>query len=172
MDRELDEAVMRKEVLDAAGERATIRPDRRLRGDCRQKWAEVDLWWEPPRQECGSIVFEKPLARTIPLWQKPIGISAYMLTVVKRRQPVPERHQQRECQEMIVTLTHADLRSIVNFYADQGVKLAPALIARMSEEQREMAAEIYRRAGEMLIARADKLADRLADQRDRRATQG
>lgn len=74
--------------------------------------------------------------------------------------------------KMIVTLTHADLRSIVNFYADQGVKLAPTLIARMSDEQREMAAEIYRRAGEMLIARADKLADRLADQPDRRAAQG
>jgi pantothenate kinase-related protein Tda10 len=73
---------------------------------------------------------------------------------------------------MIVTLTHADLRAIVNFYADQGVKLAPALIARMSDEQREMAAEIYRRAGEMLIAKADKLADKLADQRDRRAAHG
>jgi pantothenate kinase-related protein Tda10 len=71
-------------------------------------------------------------------------------------------------QEMIVTLTHADIRSIVNFYADQGVKLAPALRARMSDEQLDMAAEIYGQAGQMFIDKADKLAEKLAAERERR----
>jgi hypothetical protein len=57
---------------------------------------------------------------------------------------------------MIVTLTDADLQSIVEFYADKGVPLAPALVARMSEEQRKMAAKIMREAGERHVSHAEK----------------
>ena len=58
---------------------------------------------------------------------------------------------------MIITLTEADVKSIVEFYAEQGVRLAPALMERMSDEQLTMAAQIMRAAGERHMAHADQL---------------
>lgn len=58
---------------------------------------------------------------------------------------------------MIVTLTDADIQSIVEFYAEQGARLAPALVERMSDEQRKMASKIMREAGERHMAHAEEL---------------
>jgi hypothetical protein len=58
---------------------------------------------------------------------------------------------------MTVTLTDADIESIVSFHADKGVPLAPALMARMSGEQLDMAARIMREAAERHAAHAEEL---------------
>jgi hypothetical protein len=64
---------------------------------------------------------------------------------------------------MIVTLTDADVKSIVEFYAEFGLKsgecvpVAPALMARMSDEQRDMAATIMIESGRRALAHADEV---------------
>jgi hypothetical protein len=58
---------------------------------------------------------------------------------------------------MIVTLTDADVKSIVMFYAGKGVALAPALMERMSAGQLDMAAKMMIEAGERHVAHAEDL---------------
>jgi len=58
---------------------------------------------------------------------------------------------------MIITLTEQDLKQIIAHLIENCVGLPRTLMERMSQDQVEMAAKMYRAAGERDMAHADEL---------------